>query len=515
MRKILKALLLALMAIAMVSCTQYVYWPLPNTQGGGSTVATTIADVTGNVDVGAIFEAAMDADDPTAKVLSVETVPAGGGSSVMRAAGDMYRVRIQLTGFIGADGGTVNGIVAYLLTALESGYSYTVEQSTVTVQGSGADTAVSATVSGFTGTIDGVTVDDVTDTVTAAEGFAVTADDRDGEYTVGGETITESEANGLGNGSAEDPFVIDSEAMLHELEAYTCYVLRFDSAVELTAPINVTVPGVVINLGGSTLRYGVSDGTHTAVFIVTGEGELTLDGTGTVDAYSGSYCSPIRVYAGGSVVVNGGNYSTTSGDGFCIGTTVTQDNKFVDWTDGSLVMNGGTLEAREYGIGVWGASTLLVNAGSVHSTNNAVIGTNGTAYDTETADREYPEYSITIHGGTFEGEMDHPDYIANGVYAANRGNVLIDGGTFNITDGAAIVIRAGNATITDGVVINSTKENTSKTHGQVCDSKVPVHTGLNIVVDELSEYPGGDMVVTNTSDYPSVGPDGSPYPEGN
>ena len=146
MRKVLRALILALIMVAAVSCTQYVFVPVGGSSG--NTVQTTIDDVAANVDTGDVLKAAIEGDDPTAKVIGVEARGGTTGASFMAARATMsYRVTVLLTGYVGTDGGVINGLVYYTLTSIGSDWTYTVELSSVTVKAEGAASAVSATVS--------------------------------------------------------------------------------------------------------------------------------------------------------------------------------------------------------------------------------------------------------------------------------------------------------------------------------------------------------------------------------
>ena len=98
-----------------------------------------------------------------------------------------------------------------------------------------------------------------------------------------------------------------------------------------------------------------------------------------------------------------------------------------------------------------------------------------------------------------EGVAD--GYFACGVYVANDDTVVINAGTFNITDGAGIVARSGSTTVKSGVVFNMTTTNSSVTSGRVGDSRVVIPSGKELVIDNAANYPGGAPTLTNETSY--------------
>ena len=105
-----------------------------------------------------------------------------------------------------------------------------------------------------------------------------------------------------------------------------------------------------------------------------------------------------------------------------------------------------------------------------------------------------------MNGGTLNAEMIQParddGYIAGGFYIANTGTLNLNGGILNIDGGVGVAVRAGTVNVAEGVVINHTNT-TSDDGGKVGDAEVSLDIPNDIVVDELSDYPGTDPVVNN------------------
>ncbi len=128
-----------------------------------------------------------------------------------------------------------------------------------------------------------------------------------------------------------------------------------------------------------------------------------------------------------------------------------------------------------FGGDVTGA-TLIVKDGVFTGVDNAVVADNGKK-------RDGTANTITIKGGTFNGNIESSGYVACGIYAPWNDNITVTGGTFNITKGAGIVARAGTVTVTGG-----TFKTTGNVTGKVGDSRVVVPCSA-IVFDVDADYP--------------------------
>ena len=153
----------------------------------------------------------------------------------------------------------------------------------------------------------------------------------------------------------------------------------------------------------------------------------------------------------------------------------------------SLVADGLTVNATEACFVVVRSSELTVNGGTYTSADNSVIMTNGTVKP----DNDCGHNTIVVNGGTFNGGIKSEGFIACGIYVANSDAVTVNGGTFNIENGVGIMARSGNTVVGDGVVFNMISTEGGIAAGWVGDKKVYVPAGKEIVLDTISEYPGG------------------------
>ena len=175
---------------------------------------------------------------------------------------------------------------------------------------------------------------------------------------------------------------------------------------------------------------------------------------------------------------------------------IVSNNEAVFVGDGSsLVADGLTVNATEACFVVVRSSELTVNGGTYTSTDNGVIMTNGTVKP----DNDCGHNTIVVNGGTFNGGIKSEGFIACGIYVANSDAVTVNGGTFNIENGVGIMARSGNTVVGDGVVFNMTSTEGGIAAGWVGDKKVYVPAGKEIVLDTISEYPGGAPSVTAES----------------
>lgn len=163
------------------------------------------------------------------------------------------------------------------------------------------------------------------------------------------------------------------------------------------------------------------------------------------------------------------------------GTYTSQDIAF--WAGsagqvGHIIIDDADVTSQEFSVGVLGeGSTLEINGGTFTANDNAVVAGNGS--------EQYAGTDIIINGGTFNGGITSPGYIACGIYQPQDGALTVNGGTFNITNGVGILVRAGDVEINDGVTINTTGTVT----GKVGDSRVLANCSA-IYVDGAANYPG-------------------------
>ena len=159
----------------------------------------------------------------------------------------------------------------------------------------------------------------------------------------------------------------------------------------------------------------------------------------------------------------------------------------------SLTISGdadGSVVAQEMCAQAFDGAILTINGGTYTAIDNAVFGTNGTA--------GRGGNTITVNAGTFNGGITSAGYVACGIYVANNDTVVVNGGTFNVTNGCGILARSGNTTIGEDVVFNVTGDGHT---GKVGDSKVTVPSGAVLVYDLAADYPGGEPTITNNTEY--------------
>lgn len=253
------------------------------------------------------------------------------------------------------------------------------------------------------------------------------------------------------------------------------------SNITLPADTTLEIPEgttVTLNLNGKKLT-----GSGSTVLDV--KGDLTLEG-GTIEN-AGRIAS---VAEGGKLTVSSGGYMATSGCAFYAGSTASGQEE----NGGTIVIDGGVIQAQEFCIGVVRGGSLTVNGGTLTSVDNAVIAGNGMSDDPNTA--------ITINGGTFNAGITTSGYIACGIYHPGKGTLTVNGGTFNIKDGVGILLRDGTLTMADGVIFNHTRVD-GLDKGKVGDAATQISVGSNIVKEEgLSGY--GETVNLNLPEgYPA------------
>ncbi len=165
-------------------------------------------------------------------------------------------------------------------------------------------------------------------------------------------------------------------------------------------------------------------------------------------------------------------------------------------SDGAtLTVNGeGNVIAQEACVMAFGDSAVVINGGTFTAIDNFVVGTNGTVKP----DNDMGHNTITVNGGVFNGGIQSAGYVACGIYVANSDTVVVNGGTFNVTDGVGILARSGNTTVGADVVFNVTGDGHL---GKVGDSKVTVPAGKVLVLDLAAGYPGGEPTLTNNGTY--------------
>ena len=144
-----------------------------------------------------------------------------------------------------------------------------------------------------------------------------------------------------------------------------------------------------------------------------------------------------------------------------------------------ITVNGGKINSVEGAIATLKScgAHITVNGGELSASDNGVIMGNG-------SNREGAPNTIELLGGTLNGSIKSSGYIACGVYAPWKDNIVIDNVTMNITKGCGVCARAGMVTLGSNVTIKTT----GTALGKVGDSRVVVPC-VPVVFDEAANYP--------------------------
>ena len=217
--------------------------------------------------------------------------------------------------------------------------------------------------------------------------------------------------------------------------------------------------------------------TLTERWEVAANTEITLDLNGYSITSAGQVIKnngilTITDTKGGGKIISTGNTAVGVGDN----SKTTIKTAIIESVEGAVITGYAT------------GATINIEDGIFSASDNAVVAGNGNRTNEAGAERTVGN-TINISGGTFNGQIKTPTYVACGIYAPWKDTINVTGGTFNITGGAGIVARAGNVTVTNAV-FNTTGNAT----GKVGDSRVVVPCSA-IVFDSEAAYPA----LTNTS----------------
>lgn len=230
------------------------------------------------------------------------------------------------------------------------------------------------------------------------------------------------------------------------------------------------------------LRKAITDAatattvTLTADITLTADGRLTIDAGKdiTLDLNGHSITSTTNC-----VIINNGKLTVKDDSESKAGAIIATKYQGIAMGNSSTtVIESGNITAVE-GCVITDKScgaTLTIKGGTFTCTDNAVIAGNGSK-------REGDANTITISGGTFNGQIKSAGYVACGIYCPWKDVITVSGGTFNITGGAGIVSRSGTVTVTGG-----TFNCTGKVTGKVGDSRVVVPCSP-VVFDSEAAYP--------------------------
>ncbi len=251
-----------------------------------------------------------------------------------------------------------------------------------------------------------------------------------------------------------------------------CSVSWADATTEVKTEAELTT---AVSNGGE-IKLGANI-TLTSMLTIPADKTVTLDLNG------------LSITSAGKVIKNNGILTIT--DTKSGGKIISTGNTAVGVGDNSkTTIKTAIIESVEGAVitGYATGATINIEDGIFSASDNAVVAGNGNRTNEAGAERTVGN-TINISGGTFNGQIKTPTYVACGIYAPWKDTIKVTGGTFNITGGAGIVARAGNVTVTNAV-FNTTGNAT----GKVGDSRVVVPCSA-IVFDSEAAYPA----LTNTA----------------
>lgn len=360
----------------------------------------------------------------------------------------------------------------------------------------------------------------ISDCVFAGSLCAVSRENEDYTSLISGNTIVggPKSENGTGSlsivndgattvlpgGSSEMQGVFDSIAdgatikLVCDVEANATVPQGVTATIDLAGHMLTASTGTAILVNGGNLT--LMDSTATVAPVVSEDRESVTYASGKVVATSGV---GITVTGDGSLTMESGTVESIAKDGVFVGAQ--------GGGKGTFVMNGGYIQAREFGIGViMEGSNATINGGVVMTKDNAALAGNGSTGQGGT--------DITVAGGTLISHIESPGYIACGVYHPQTGKLTITGGEIYADGGAGVLMRAGSADITGGTIIA-----TGTASGGVGDKNIAVPSSGIVVERTRPDYPGakpedvvnisGDAVVKSDESLEAVDvivPEGEP-----
>ena len=227
---------------------------------------------------------------------------------------------------------------------------------------------------------------------------------------------------------------------------------------------------------GGEIKLG-ADIPLTSMLTIPADKTVTLDLNGLSITSAGKVIKnngilTITDTKGGGKIISTGNTAVGVGDN----SKTTIKTAIIESVEGAVITGYAT------------GATINIEDGTFSASDNAVVAGNGNRTNEAGAERTVGN-TINISGGTFNGQIKTPTYVACGIYAPWKDTIKVTGGTFNITGGAGIVARAGSVSVS-----NATINTTGNATGKVGDSRVVVPCSA-IVFDSEAAYPA----LTNTS----------------
>jgi len=194
----------------------------------------------------------------------------------------------------------------------------------------------------------------------------------------------------------------------------------------------------------------------------------------------------------GKVTLSNGNISTSASTDSLIANKnseitlnnmiITSKRNGVDATGGKIILNDSSVTAQEAALLALDGGTIEVNGGTYTTIDNGPIMTNGS--------KGRGNNTIIINDGKFTGHITSAGYLPFVAYLANTDRLIVKGGTFNVENGSAFVVRGGYLNISPKA--NITVSGTAT--GKVGDGTQLIPANYDIVIDYKSKYPAVDTI---------------------
>ena len=221
--------------------------------------------------------------------------------------------------------------------------------------------------------------------------------------------------------------IITADDLIAAVAEESCAILgthiELDSALIIDKDFTLDLNGFTLSSSTDTV---VVSGTSASLTVQ----DTSAEKTGKITT-SGTKCGAIWVHSGANVTLKSGILnSSANGESVAVYAGSTGETKKHSAT--SFVMDGGKLEAMDYGLCIYNGTT-TINSGEI--TANLGISGNGNGDGDGT--------TLIINGGAVIG--------STGIYHPQDGKLTINGGTIT-GDQTGIEMRAGSLTVTGGEI---------------------------------------------------------------
>lgn len=237
--------------------------------------------------------------------------------------------------------------------------------------------------------------------------------------------------------------------------------ITFNSDLALKEDITFENVDAVINLEDCALDLGVQNFKFR-------NSTITINGTKD-SVIKGQSDNSLFSIKNSKVTLNNGNYETNKWG-------------FLPFESSKLILNEIKMEAKEACVTVYSNSSVTINNCELTSTDNYVVGTQGSKEEENT--KKY----ITINNSVLNGKITTTGYLSCGIYSVSDAKVIINDSTINSNAGCGILMRAGE------VQCNGTEINAKGTNeGKIGDGKALIACD-GIAYDAKSNYPCKDTL---------------------